>query len=203
MNNNTLKRGLRIISNNDSDIKQGLKNFGHPEFIAQPAGFEALATIIVNQQLSTHAANTILKRVHEKLPEFTPKKLLALRKHTLRTAGLSERKVEYLRGLALAIKNKSFNPDHLEEMEDEAAIQAITNLHGLGIWSAEIYLMFSLGRKDIFPANDLALQVALQKLKNLSQRPTPKIAREIVAHWSPWRSAGSLFLWHFYQHVKK
>ena len=72
-------------------------------------------------------------------------------------------------------------------------------MRGFGDWSAEIYLMFSLQRSDIFPANDLALQVALQKLKGLAERPGDKQARELIEHWAPWRSAGSLFLWHFYR----
>jgi DNA-3-methyladenine glycosylase II len=72
----------------------------------------------------------------------------------------------------------------------------------LGEWSAEIYLIFALGRKDIFPANDLALQIALQKLKKLEERPRPKAARALVEHWLPHRSFGSLFLWRYYQQTK-
>jgi len=84
-------------------------------------------------------------------------------------------------------------------MTDTEAINAITALRGFGHWSAEIYLMFSLKRQDVFPADDLALQVALGRLKSLSEKPTPKQARDLVAHWTPWRSVGSLFLWHYYQ----
>jgi len=83
-------------------------------------------------------------------------------------------------------------------MDDEAAIKAIVALKGFGPWSAEIYLMFSLQRSDVFPSGDLALLVALQKLKGLDEKPTPAEAKEIIKHWSPWRSVGSLFLWHYY-----
>jgi DNA-3-methyladenine glycosylase II len=84
-------------------------------------------------------------------------------------------------------------------MDDAQAIRSITALRGFGDWSAEIYLMFSLQRSDIFPANDLALQIALQRLKGLEQRPDEKQTRSLIEHWSPWRSAGSLFLWHYYR----
>ena len=87
----------------------------------------------------------------------------------------------------------------LPVLEDQEAIKTITALRGFGVWSAEIYLMFSLQRRDIFPANDLALQVALQRLKGLDNRPKEKQVRELIRHWSPWRSAGSLFLWHYYR----
>ena len=100
-----------------------------------------------------------------------------------------------------AIRRRVFDIDALDTLSDDDAITAISSLRGFGRWSAEIYLMFSLKRTDIFPANDLALQVALQNLKNLQERPTAKIARNMVEHWSPWRSAGSIFLWHLYKNI--
>ena len=84
-------------------------------------------------------------------------------------------------------------------MDDPTAIKTITSLRGFGPWSAEIYLMFSLQRSDIFPAGDLALRIALQKLKGIDTTLDEKQARELVARWSPYRSAGSLFLWHYYR----
>lgn len=199
MNRAIIKKGLDAIAASDKDVKKALQLIGYPQPRIRPAGLDTLVATIVSQQLSTKAANAIMGRVRDLLPELNAAAVLALRKPTLRKAGLSERKVEYIRGLAKAIHTGEFNPHHLDSMDDAAAISAITNLHGFGEWSAEIYLMFSLGRSDIFPGNDLALQVALQKLKHLQQRPTPAVARKTVAHWAPWRSAGSLFLWHYYQ----
>jgi len=112
---------------------------------------------------------------------------------------LSMRKVEYAQGLASAILDGVLNPDDLPALNDAEAIKAISAIRGFGLWSAEIYLMFSLQRGYIFPAGDLALQVALQRLKGLEARPTQKQARALIEHWSPWRSAGSLFLWHYYR----
>ncbi|MES9856248.1 MAG: hypothetical protein ABW166_06565 [Sedimenticola sp.] len=113
--------------------------------------------------------------------------------------GLSYRKIEYTKSLAEAVHAGRFNIDGLELMTDEEAIAEITTLRGFGRWSAEIYLMFSLNRQDVFPADDLALQVALGRLKKLPGKPTPKQARDLIAHWTPWRSVGSLFLWHYYR----
>ena len=198
MTKTQIKKALDSIATHDTDLKQALKIHGYPQPRVQQAGFETFVITIVNQQLSTKAASSIMNKVRNTLGDITPANVLAKRKNTLRKAGLSERKVEYIKGLAKAIKNGQFNPDNLDALTDEDAINAITKLHGFGEWSAEIYLMFSLGRKDIFPANDLALQIALQNLKRLKQKPTPKVARKIVEHWAPWRSAGSLFLWHYY-----
>ncbi|MFV2033201.1 MAG: DNA-3-methyladenine glycosylase [Gammaproteobacteria bacterium] len=155
--------------------------------------------IIVVQQISTAAAAAIMRRVRKLLPHMLASELLRLPPGALREAGLSNRKVEYSQRLAEAIVNGDLIPDVLASLDDKQAIETITALRGFGVWSAEIYLMFSLQRRDIFPADDLALQVALQRLKGLPQRPTAKQARTLIAHWSPWSSAGSLFLWHYYR----
>ena len=114
-------------------------------------------------------------------------------------AGLSRRKAEYATGLARTILDGRFDPATLAGLGDNEAIAAICTLHGFGRWSAEIYVMFSLQRPDVFPADDLALQRALQNLKGWSKRPAAAEAREAVVHWSPWRTVGSLFLWHLYR----
>ena len=199
MDKKSIRQGLNNIAKTDTDIKRALKIYGYPEPRAQPAGFETLVNTIISQQLSSKAAQSIMQRVHDCLDEITPACVLKKRSSSLRKAGLSERKVSYIKGLAAAINKGEFDPERIPHMNDEDAIQSITQLHGFGQWSAEIYLMFSLGRRDIFPANDLALQAALAKLKGLENKPTPKVARELVSHWSPYRSMGSLFLWHYYQ----
>ena len=140
-----------------------------------------------------------MDRVRALLPDMQADKLLALPESALRDSGMSGRKVEYVMALAQAVVDERFVPEQLSELDDESAIGQIIALRGFGRWSAEIYLMFSLQRRNIFPADDLALQVALQKLKGLHSRPTPKCARRFVAHWAPFRSVGSLFLWHYYR----
>ena len=203
MNKRAIKNGIDAIAASDREVKNAISVIGYPDDRKWPAGFETFVSIIVSQQLSTKAADAILSRVHKLLPELTPEKLLSKHRATLRKTGLSDRKVDYLRGLSQAIRRDQFNPDALKKMNDEQAIKSICNLHGLGEWSAEIYLIFALGRKDVFPANDLALQLALQKLKKMKDKPTPVMARRMVEHWTPNRSFGSLFLWRYYQQTKK
>jgi DNA-3-methyladenine glycosylase II len=183
----------------DADVASAVDSIGYPQPRIRPQGFETFFSTIVGQQISTESAAAIMQRVRDLLPRLDASSLLNLPEGALREAGLSTRKVEYAQGLANAILDGDFVPEDLQEMENKEAIRAITALRGLGVWSAEIYLMFSLQRDDIFPADDLALQVALQRLKGLAQRPTPKQAHALIEHWSPWRSAGSLFLWHYYR----
>ena len=182
----TIRRGLKVIAAGDSDVGQALERVGYPEPRIRPAGFETLLSIIVSQQVSTGASRTIMGRVRSLLPELSAEATLALPEGALREAGLSRRKAEYATGLARTILDGRFNPAALAGLGDSEA-------------SAEIYVMFSLQRPDVFPADDLALQRALQNLKGWSKRPAAAEAREAVVHWSPWRTVGSLFLWHLYR----
>ena len=194
-----IKRHLDNIAQVDADVRQALLQVGYPAPRIRAKGYETLLSIIVGQQISTQAANAIMRRLRDRLPELTALSILGLSTDQLREAGLSARKVEYAQGLARAISENRFNPEDLTGMDDAQAIAEISALRGLGVWSAQIYLMFSLQREDVFPRDDLALQVALQRLRKLSDRPTPKLAEQQVELWSPWRSAGSLFLWHYYR----
>lgn len=190
---------LNNIAEIDDEVRKELPVYGYPLPRIRPTGFETLLSTIVGQQISTEAAKAIMQRLHALVPDMKAKSVMKISFDELRATGLSNRKTEYAQGLAKAIIDGSLDVDALRQMEDQAAIQSIIALRGFGIWSAEIYLMFSLNRTDIFPAKDLALQVALQKLKGLDARPDEKQAREVIEHWSPWRSAGSLFLWHYYR----
>lgn len=198
MNKKIIKQGLDEISSVDKDVANALAIFGYPEPRFRPLGIETFFSIVVGQQLSTHAAAAIMRRARELLPELNAESILAKSDEELRGVGLSKQKISYVKGLAGAIVSGSFDPETLIDLDDSAAIKTITALKGFGPWSAEIVLMFSLQREDIFPLGDLALLVALQKLKGLDKKPTPKEAQAIIQHWSPWRSAGSLFLWHYY-----
>ena len=199
MKQKEINRGLRAVADIDPFVQAGLAVVGYPPPRIRPQGFETFFSTIVSQQISTAAASAIMSRVRELLPDLSPKAVRDLPSETLRTAGLSARKVEYAKGLAEAIVNGAFDAAVLESLDDTEAIDQIVSLRGFGRWSAEIYLMMSLHRRNIFPADDLALQVALQRLRGLSDKPTPAKARELTAHWAPHRSACSLFLWHYYR----
>ena len=110
-----------------------------------------------------------------------------------------EEKIAYSKGIALAIEEGELEIDQLSQKTDQEAKSQLVKLRGFGEWSAEIYLVFSLGRTDIYPANDLALQESLKRFKGLKDRPNENESRKLVSHWSPWRSVGALFLWKYYR----
>jgi len=199
MDQRHINRALNALAKRDDDVREALTAYGKPKPRIRPEGFETFVNTVVAQQISTHAANAIMGRVRKRLPRLTPRTLMKVSDEDLRAAGLSFRKIEYLRGLAEAELSGQLGIKKLGELGDEEAIERIVQLRGFGRWSAEIYLMFSLGRRDIFPADDLALQVALGRLKGLDKRPTAKEARALTESWAPYRSAASLFLWHYYQ----
>ncbi|RZP86060.1 DNA-3-methyladenine glycosylase family protein [Vibrio vulnificus] len=176
MDNKTLRLGMQHLIQVDSHIKEAFIELGMPEARMRSSGFEAFLFTIISQQLFTKVATVIMERVLCLMEEVTPEQFMKISGQSLREAGLSFRKIEYTQGLARAVLDGTFDIDGLKNLGDEEAIKAITNLRGFGRWSAEIYMMFSLGRLDVFPADDLGLLVGLQLLKGLDSRPTPKQA---------------------------
>ncbi|NOI65105.1 DNA-3-methyladenine glycosylase [Vibrio sp. 99-8-1] len=202
MNDETLRQSMTALCNVDEDIANAYKEIGLPPLRTRPPGFETFLSTIISQQLSIKVAAAIQQRVELLLGDVTAQNLLAVSDQQLREAGLSWRKVEYAKGLAEAVVSGTFNIEELEQLSDEEAIASIIQLKGFGRWSAEIYLLFSLSRQNIFPADDLGLLIALGELKGLEAKPTAKQARELIKHWSPWQSAGALFLWQYYHRDK-
>ncbi|MEM7207686.1 MAG: DNA-3-methyladenine glycosylase 2 family protein [Pseudomonadota bacterium] len=199
MKKKTLCQHIDALAKKDKHVAAGLELVGYPEPRVRPQGIETFLSIVVGQQISTEAAAAIMRRVRKLLPEMHEEAVLDLPDGALREAGLSNRKVEYVQGIATAIKQGDLQIDEFPSLDDDEVIRQITALRGFGRWSAEIYLMFSLQRQDVFAADDLALLIALQKLKRMRARPTPKKAREKIKHWAPYRTAGSVFLWHYYR----
>lgn len=199
MNKQTLIKALDAVADRDRQVADALALVGYPEPRMAPGGFPALLSIIVNQQISKEAAKAILGRLETLMPGTTAEGFLAQPDEAIQAAGLSRPKIRYGKGIAEAIASGAVPIDDFPAMPDDEIIAALTGLKGIGLWSAEIYCMFSLGRPDLFPGEDIALQEAMKRLKGLSARPKPKEARELAGAWSPWRSAMSVFLWHYYR----
>lgn len=195
-----VERDLEALAELCPQVARHLPDLGLPEARQSPHRLSTLLRIIIAQQLSTKAAGSISKRVFDAVGEEPkPESLLAMSEDALRALGLSRQKVVYTQGLARAALDGSLAMDEWPLLEDEAVVERITALKGFGRWSAEIYLMFALGRRDVWPADDLALQIALQQLMGLDERPkSRKLSAPLIEHWRPYRSAGSLFLWRFY-----
>jgi DNA-3-methyladenine glycosylase II len=159
--------------------------------------YGALLRAIVGQQLSTKAARTIYLRVLEIFDGTTPspQQLLDAKEEKLRAAGLSGRKVEYVRDLAAHILGGELELERLDELGDERVIDEIVAVRGLGRWTAEMFLIFHLERPDVLSGGDLGIRKAIQLEYGLAETPTPTEAVEIGERWSPQRSLASLYLW--------
>ena len=170
---------------------------GLPEFLPREQGYKAFQKTIVGQQLSIASASAIWNRFLES--GFTEGYKLSSAKDTeLRAIGLSRQKIRYLKSLA----DSDIKYDDLDEFSNEKIIHLLTSIKGIGKWTAEIYLIFSLKREDVFPAGDLALQEATRLLLQLNTRPTEKEMRNLSESWKPFRSICALLLWNFYKHYK-
>jgi DNA-3-methyladenine glycosylase II len=193
----SLKKAMRHLARVDIDFARVLKDVGHPERREMPAGFGGLMRSIVGQQVSVHAARSIWLRLEAAVPSMEPAEFLAQSDEQLRAVGLSGAKVRYGRSLATDIVEGRIDFDALHDLDDAAAIKMLTQAKGIGPWTAEIYLMFALGRPDIMPGLDLGLVVAAQHLKRLRTRPSPERLLKLAEAWRPWRSAAALLLWHY------
>jgi DNA-3-methyladenine glycosylase II len=193
-----LQRALRHLAKADRDFARAIDEVGPPLPRARPAGFMGLLHVIVAQQVSTHAAKAISARLDAALEAKTPEAFLKLTDADLRAVGFSRQKVIYGRDLAAAFLDGRLSMPKLRKQSDEVAIAAITSVKGLGVWSAEVFLLFSLRRPDVLPAHDLGLIVAAQRMKRLKERPSPKQLREIAEPWRPYRSYAARMLWHYY-----
>jgi DNA-3-methyladenine glycosylase II len=160
--------------------------------------FEALVEAIVSQQLSVKAADTIFARFAALTPgkKFpTPREILKMSVPKMRAVGLSGMKVSFIKDLSKKVLDKSLDLKKIDLMSDEEVVKHLVQVKGIGQWTAEMFLMFSLGRDDVFSYGDLALRNAMQKLYKMRSTPTPAQAARITAKWSPYRTLGSRYLW--------
>lgn len=196
-----VRDSLDALAERDADIAGALKAVGYPEPRNREPGFGALLNIIAGQQVSTHAATAIRNRLIAAVDPLTPENFLSISDETLRAVGLSRRKIEYGRGIAEEMQTGRLDAEALATASDDEVVAVLTALRGLGRWSADIYMLFALRRADVWPAEDLAIQEALRRLKGLEERPLRVQSEPIVESWRPWRGVAALFLWHYYKGV--
>jgi DNA-3-methyladenine glycosylase II len=194
-----LAAGVDQLAAIDRDLARALARVGYPSPRQREPGFATLLRIMVAQQLSTRSAAAIWARVEQACPpQVTAERFLELGEASFRTIGFSRQKMVYGRSLAEAVASGALDLAALATLPEEEAVQAISALRGFGRWSAEIYLLFALGRADIFPADDLGLQIGMQRLKGLEARPNRKAMDRLAEPWRPLRGCGAIFLWHYY-----
>jgi len=169
----------------------------YPDAVLADRGdpFQTLARAIVGQQISIKAADSVWTRLAEFAQRVTPAHIVTLELAALAACGLSRRKAEYLRDLAGHFVDGRIEPARWAQMEDEAVIGELTDVRGIGRWTAEMFLIFSLRRPDVWPVDDIGLQkaVALHYLNN--ERPTPRMLRKQGERHAPWRTVATWYLW--------
>lgn len=198
-----LEKALDEIAARDRHIAKALEQVGYPDERRRgEPSYEHFLRIIVGQQLSVKAATTIFGRVEAALQgDFQPERVLAMSDGELRALGLSRPKIGYARGLSEAVIDGSLAPAALAELPDDTVVEQITRLKGFGRWSAEMFLLFALGRPDVWPADDLAIQAGLHRIKNMRARPDRKRADAVARPWRPYRGAAAIFIWHYYSNA--
>lgn len=193
-----IREGLDTIAASEPAIARALELAGYPEPRIRDTGYATLLRTIVGQQVSVAAASSMWRKLEEFLgPDMPPEKLLASEFDELRACGLSRQKQGYARSLCELVVSGALDLENLPD-DDEEAIALLTQIKGIGRWSAEIYLLFAEGRADIWPAGDLAVQVGLGKLLGLEERPSEKHTRLLAEGWRPHRGAAAIFTWHCY-----
>jgi DNA-3-methyladenine glycosylase II len=175
-----------------------IKRIGYPAVRERPHGYETLLRTIVGQQVSVAAAAAVWGRLEALLGEGCAPDILLRQDHdSLRACGLSRQKQGYARSLAELVQSGVLDLHNLPD-DDEAAINALVRIKGIGRWSAEIYLLFAEGRSDVWPAGDLAVQIEIGRLFDLPERPSERIIRDMAEHWRPHRGAAAILAWHSY-----
>ena len=193
-----ISEGLAALAKLEPKFKQIINTIEEIPLRRTSEGFDRLLSTIVSQQLSVAAADAIWNKIE--LAGFNKiQKIRKVSDQELRDVGLSKQKIKYVRSLA----NANINYRSLKTMPTLQVVNELTQVSGIGNWTAEIYAMFSLGRADVFAPGDLALQEATRILFNLPERPSEKDLRSMAKDWSPWQAVAARLLWSYYNQQKK
>ena len=189
-------RAKRILSKRDPVLRKIIKKHKRGFLTSKNDPFFSLCRTIIGQQISTKAADSIWSKFEKKCKKrIVPKIVLKLSSQNLKNAGLSRQKVRYLKNIAKAFNNRSFDIKKLKRMNDLEAISYITKLKGLGVWSAEMFLMFNLNRPDIFPIKDIGLLRAISKNYRKSYPPSKSFLDKISELHRGYRTVFTWYMW--------
>lgn len=189
---------LDFLSGRDPDIANVIDRHGKPPMWHREPGFPTLVHIILEQQVSLASAKAAFDRLCESVSPLTPSGFLTLDNATLKLIGFSRQKASYCRLLSGTILNGDLDLHELENMDDQKARAELTELKGIGPWTADIYLLVALRRPDIWPSTDLAITVGMRKLKNLGDNSGSDDLSRLSDLWRPWRSVAARVIWHYY-----
>lgn len=194
-----LRESLDAIAADEPLMAAAVARVGYPEPRIRDRGYETLLRTIVGQQVSVAAAASIWSKLAAGVGDLTqPEIVAAAPDEALRAAGLSRQKASYAKSLAEEVSSGRLDLNALPA-DDEEAIAQLIRVKGIGRWSAEIYLLFAEGRRDIWPAGDLAVQIEIGRIMGHADRPSEKQTREIAEAWRPHRGAAAILAWHHYK----
>jgi len=196
-----LDTALEALGKADARFTALVAKAGRPPLRRRADGFAGLAAIIVAQQLSTASANAIWGRLAAAFDPLEPATILRARPAKLARLGLSAAKIRTLKAIAKAVEREELPLHRLAALEADQAHAVLTAVHGIGPWTADIYLLSSLGHADAWPAGDLALQEAARVAFALPVRPNAKEMQALAEPWRPWRAIAARILWTYYRAV--
>jgi DNA-3-methyladenine glycosylase II len=198
-----LLKAQRHLSRKDAILKALIRQVGPCTLQHDADGFSVLVRSIISQQISTRAALAISARLRQSLGRsgIRPAAILRTGDEVLRAAGMSANKVRCLRELAEKVQSKSLPINKFADMDDEEVIERLVELRGIGRWTAEMFLIFSLGRRDVLPHGDYGLKAGVQKQYALEGLPDKKTLTELAEPWRPFRSIGTWFIWRSFGNV--
>ena len=194
----TLALAARELAARDELLAPIHGRYGDPPLWQRATGFRTLVHIILEQQVSLSSAKSMLSRLEAAIQPFTPERFLQLGDNYLRGLGVTRQKSAYLLHLAGSIVSGRLSLRGLARLSDNEVLVRLTGIKGIGLWSANIYLLMAMRRADIWPAGDLALAVAIKELKGLSTRPSPDELERIAETWRPHRAVAARMLWQYY-----
>ena len=193
-----LATGVRALCRVDRHLAGVVARHGPPPLWAREPGFATLVQIVLEQQVSLASGRAAFERLRAAAGQVTPGRVAALDVRALARASLTRQKNGYIVGIARAIVRGELDLDAVATLDDDAAHGELTTLKGIGPWSADIYLLMALGRRDVWPRHDLALAGAMREVKRLRSLPTPGRQIEVSEAWRPWRAVAARILWHHY-----
>ena len=188
-------RAKRSLSRSDPVMGAIIRRYPRMHLVPRGNAFQTLARAIVGQQISVKAAQSVWERFAAAAVAVTPQAVCALDASVLRGCGLSARKVEYIGDLAAHFASGRLVPERWQSMDDEAVIAELVDVRGIGRWTAEMFLIFSLLRPDVLPVDDLGLQKAIRASYRGGRRITATGIRRVARAWQPWRSVATWYLW--------
>ena len=198
LTNKNFAYGLKVIASGDSDLADILQALGSPPLWVREPGFATLIQIILEQQVSLASAKAVFGRLEQSILPITPERFMALNDDQIKKIGFSRQKALYGRLLAQSIITGQLDLPTLNRMDDEDVRSVLKKIKGIGDWTVDIYLLMALRRPDSLPKGDLGLALAIQRVKRLEQRSTPKEIESIAESWRPWRALATRLLWHYY-----